>query len=57
MRIEDLWEVEEAALQRRLSELKEWLGEVQESKAKSPKPRVPKPGEKVVGTDARYRRP
>ena len=57
MRIEDLWEVEEAALQRRLADLKEWLGEVQESKSKTPKPRVPKPGEKVVGTDPRYRRP
>ena len=57
MRIEDLWEMEESALQRRLADLKEWLGEVQESKAKSPKPRVPKPGEKIVGTDPRYRRP
>lgn len=57
MRIEDLWEVEETALQRRLAELKAWLGEVQESKSSSPKPRVPKPGEKIVGTDERYRRP
>ncbi|MCW5853038.1 MAG: hypothetical protein KIT87_23425 [Anaerolineae bacterium] len=57
MRVEDLWEMEESALQRRLADLKEWLGEVQESKSKSPKPRVPKPGEKIVGTDPRYRRP
>lgn len=57
MRIEDLWEVEETALQRRITDLKAWLEEIQETQAKSPKPRVPKPGEKIVGTDPRYRRP
>ena len=57
MRIEDLWEIEETALKRRLADLKEWLNEVQDSQANSPKPRVPKPGEKILGTDERYRRP
>ncbi len=57
MRIEDLWEIEETALKRRLADLKEWLNEVQDSQASSPKPRVPKPGEKILGTDERYRRP
>ena len=57
MRIEDLWEIEETALRRRLGELKEWLAEVEDSKGKSPKPRVPKPGEKIVGSDPRFRKP
>ncbi|MFN8497227.1 MAG: hypothetical protein U0641_05165 [Anaerolineae bacterium] len=57
MRIEDLWEIEEEGLRRSMTELKERLAEVEDSKARSPKPRAPKPGEKIIGADPRYRRP
>ena len=55
LRIEDLWEVHEADARQRVEAVKGWLAEVQESKTKTPKPRVPKPGEKIIGTDPRYR--